>query len=302
MKIYFIDYPNKKISKDHEKYWLSKGHEVKFDMYFDINKALWADVIICFWAEKQAMELSNADLPKEKIRVVQFVDIEAYQGPWRSPDFKTENIDHFVFMSQHIKDYCVPTRPELARGVVIPLCVNTNDFSFRERSDGLNIAFIAHLWSSKGVPMLYQFFSKIRHVTGKDFKLHIVGTKSNENWLHNYLEYITKELNISEHIYYIKKVPDMNQWLEDKNYLISTSYKDSFSLVVGEAMSKGIKTLIHNWHGAKDIWPQELIWTTFDELIDKFVNLHYNSNFYHSFVEQYSVEKVLPQWDRLFIK
>lgn len=302
MKILVIDYPNQKISRDHIMWWEMQGHTVWKDMYWDIEKAKQCDVAICFWAEGQAAEMLTAKKNGEITckTIVQLVDIDAYQGPWRGFGDLFKYADEIVFMAQHIKDYCVPANSELARGVVIPLPIDTHHFVFKERQDGLNIAFIAHLWSSKGIPLLYQLFAKLRQVTGRDYQLHILGTRNSENWLHKYLEHIAGELGIAPHIHYQAQVPDVNEWLEDKNYLISTSYKDAFSLVVGEAMARGIKTLLHNWWGSKAIWPEEYIWTTLDECIEKFINQPYESNKYRTFIEEhYSLAKVMPLWDSL---
>jgi glycosyltransferase involved in cell wall biosynthesis len=89
----------------------------------------------------------------------------------------------------------------------------------------------------------------------------------------------------------VPRQESLNAWMENIDYIISTSTLESFSYVVGEAMAKGIKPLIYNWEGASDIWPKELIWNDINEL-GKLLETNYNSPMYKQWVEDhYSVEK-----------
>lgn len=58
-----------------------------------------------------------------------------------------------------------------------------------------------------------------------------------------------------------------------------------------EAMARGIKPIIHNYHGAKEQWPEELVYNFFFE-IEEMINGEYDSIKYRSFIEdRYSLEK-----------
>nr|WP_225897404.1 glycosyltransferase [Clostridium botulinum] len=61
---------------------------------------------------------------------------------------------------------------------------------------------------------------------------------------------------------------DINKWLEDKNYLICTSVLESQGLGIMEAMSKVIRPLIHNFVGAKEVYPEKYVWNSLDDIIN----------------------------------
>jgi len=203
-----------------------------------------------------------------------------------------ENVDVAVFGAKHIE--------ELVRGYVnfpanvtvahIPFGVDLSRWSFRERDGtGKNIAFVAHQWSAKGLPLLLQAMMMM-----PSYKLHVLGTKSNEKWLHRYVEHIitTQGLDVT----FTNSVKSVDEWLDDKDYLIVTSVKESYSYVCAEAAAKGIKPLVHNWWGASGVWPDEWIWTTLQELLTMVGSDWYDSKEYRSFIERhYSLDLMMKR-------
>ena len=62
---------------------------------------------------------------------------------------------------------------------------------------------------------------------------------------------------------------DINKWLEDKQQIISTSVLEGCPCGVMEAMACGLRPLIHNFVGAKGIFPDEYVWSSIGEFIEK---------------------------------
>ena len=112
-----------------------------------------------------------------------------------------------------------------------------------------------------------------------------------------------KELKLEDNIILSEeKVDSVDQWLENKNYLVTFSMKDAFSIPVAEAMAKGIKALPHNFLGAKDIW-EEHVWSTFDELKKMMFDEDYNSEEYREYVtSRYDNTVIMPKWEKLFLQ
>jgi hypothetical protein len=126
---------------------------------------------------------------------------------------------------------------------------------------------------------------------GPSYELHVLGKKSKERWLHAYFDHIVSELDITVH--HTESVTSVDAWLEDKDYLLVTSQKEAFSYVTAEAAAKGIKPLVHNFYRARDIWPDDWVWTTLDELYAKF-HSGYNSASYREFIESnYTLEHMM---------
>ena len=78
---------------------------------------------------------------------------------------------------------------------------------------------------------------------------------------------------------------EMNLWLEDKNYLLSTAISEGCPNNVIEAMAKGIKPVIHNWPGAKEMFP-DLVFDTILEAKDMLSGYEYDSQNYRDRVEK----------------
>lgn len=288
--------------------------EFQIDAYADPAKMAWADVIYVEWCETNAIlaslrryDDSNhrhwndaenrfgagniADWSKARL-IIRGIDIDCYYGHFRG--VRWDQVDTFLFIAKHIKDYVFRDAhlfPDTLRVRVVPLGVDIENLTYRDRSAAprRRVAILHHNWSGKNLPLLAQAIAKLVERTGRDWDFHLVGTWSNELWLKEYFWHICEELKIRELIRYDDRVEDVNAWLEDYDYLISASAKEAFSLVVAEAAAKGIKPLIHNFLGAKDIWPDEFVWTTVDEFAKKMQEPH-DSPRYREIVKKYDMK------------
>lgn len=306
MKIYYIDMPNKKISKWHESYWISQGHEVKHDMYFKEDLLKWADVCINLWCEGSAGEL--ATYPKEGThakRYIQIVDIDAWYGHYRGIDWT--NIDGVIFMSKHIQEMCAPffqdKFPNLPQ-YHFPLGIDLTQWTFSERDGNRHtVGFVAdEWWSAKNPAMVVQFMAKLIKESGhRNWKFDWRGAWGPEQWLRAYIDHMIKETNLTDLVNMdLTRVPDLNAWWDQQDYFVTFSQKDSYSLIVGEAMAKGIKTLTHNWFRAKDIWDEKYVWTTIDEAVEKILKQDYNSQEYREYIaKNHDIMNVMKKWDTI---
>jgi len=83
--------------------------------------------------------------------------------------------------------------------------------------------------------------------------------------------------------------------------------KEGFCYAVAEAMSKGIKPVVNNFFGAKDIWYDEILYNTHKEALMKFTMgspINANSqwmngnNPYREYIkDNYSLERMLKEYD-----
>lgn len=317
-KIFFCDYTHHKTTR-HWLEWLKQNHEVIVDMYFNPLYAQWADVIWIEWCEGAAVEASQMkghyeniydhagvcgnndkshqhsgdfDWSGKKI-IIRPIDIDVHYGHFRK--VKWENVDSLFYIAPHILDLMSDFHfPETLKKVHTPLSVDLDEWKFRERHDsGRNIAWINHSWTCKGLPLALQGLEKLIRVSGdRSWKLHIVENgRSNEYWLWSYLYHIIEELGLKDNVIWYKSVGSVDEFLEDKDYLWQTSFKEGFSLIVAEALAKGIKALTHNWRDSRLIWGDEIVWSTIDELVEKMLDGKYDSQHYREIVKQYSKEK-----------
>jgi glycosyltransferase involved in cell wall biosynthesis len=320
MKVFLIDYAGFKTSR-HWKTWLGENHTLVTDMYFNPVYAEWADVIYVEWCETPAIEVSRLKghyedvYDHEGVRgernkqysgdfdwsgkpiFIRAIDIDVYYGHFRSVQW--ENITGLIYIAKHIWSLMEKHNfPASLKTYHVPLSIKLDEWTWREHnSEGRDIAWVNHHWSAKGMPIMLQALETLIRKSGdKRWKLHIVENgKSTEWWLFDYLQHIAKEMGIEENIVIYPSVPSVNEFLEDKDYAVSSSHKEAFSLFTAEALAKGIKTLTHNWWGATDIWPKEIVWTTVDEFFLKMCTGVYDSVEFRKIAALHSHDKEIEQ-------
>lgn len=268
-------------------WWREAGHHVEYRLGYDPKLHEWADICFVDVCDHNAQVASRHRFKGSRL-VVRAIDIECWVH--QPGGVKWENVDALVFGAKHVE--------ELVKGYVdfppnvevrhVPFGVKLDDWTFRERDGmGRNVAFVAHRWSAKGLPLLAQVMAAL----GSGWRLHVLGTKSGERWLHAYWDHIVGALGLD--VTETVQVADVDEWLEDKDYLLVTSQKEAFSYAAAEAAAKGIKPVIHNFWRAEDVWPQEWVWDTVDEAVNMICG-DYDSRGYRQYIEEhYSLERMM---------
>jgi glycosyltransferase involved in cell wall biosynthesis len=183
----------------------------------------WADVCFVDVCDHNAVVASKNRFPNSRL-VIRAIDIECWTG---QPGGVTwDNVDALVFGARHIQEL-VQSYVHIPEGVEIhhvPFGIDLDKWAYRERGHGRNIACVAHRWSAKGLPLLYQFMAKL----GPGYKLHLLGTRNTEKWLHAYLDHIKDEMGLD--VTETERVDDVDAWLEDKDYHVLASFKETFMI------------------------------------------------------------------------
>jgi len=265
--------------------WKAEGHEVRYETGYNPQQHEWADLCFVDVCDNNAIVASRQRFVHSRL-VIRAIDIECWV---RQPAGVTwGNVDAIIFGAKHIEEMVrsFVSFPPTVTVAHVPFGVDLSKWSFRKRDGGgRRVALVAHRWSAKGLDMLLQVMAAL----GPGWRLDCLGTRSTEQWLHAYIDHIIAELGLE--VSFTDRVSDVDPWLEDKDYLILASMKESFSYAAAEAAAKGIRPLIHNFWRAKDIWPQAWIWSTIDECVSKILQGPYDSSEYRGFIEKnYSLE------------
>ena|SRR3990167_2912908 len=318
-KVFLCDYPNFRTTR-HWRDYLVANHDLVTDMYFNPVYAEWADVIWMEWCEYAAIEAARGEGDfkdvydhagirgaknaqhgghfnwKGKKMIIRPIDIDIHVGHFRSVEWK--NVDSLCYIAPHFgrmlrNGFAYP--PELKIHET-RLSVKLDEWRFKERTPGANIAWINHNWSGKNLPGAIYALKKLNELSSAKYTLHVVENKrSNENWLFSHVKHIIKIFGLEEYVRFYQTVPSIDEFLEDKNYLWQTSMKEGFSLIMGEALAKGIKALTLNWESSDEIWPKELVADTPEELALKTIEGEYNSNKFREIASRYSHDKEIAQ-------
>lgn len=263
----------------------SKGEEIA-------EAIRWADIVWLEWANEMAVFATNKVPEILNKKVV--CRLHSYEVFTPLPEqINWNNVDNLIFVNKHIRRIFDELHPnakvDSKKEAIVSNGVNLDRFKFSVHKPGYNLAVAAHINYKKDPAMWIQIMAKLSE-KDKRYKLNVAGDFQELRYK-VYFEHITREIGIKDNLILHGWVEDVDKFLEDKNYVLSTSIHESFGYNIAEGMARGIKPIIHNYAGAKEQWPEELIYNTIDEAVQKIMSEDYDSESYRRFIEDnYSLE------------
>ena len=305
------------------KWWSENGYEVKYSRYYDPSLVEWADVLYFFTCDNniasatnpgQAIladdanfkpwDLKDHDLTNKKV-IVQPIDIEVFQGHFAAAHWGL--VDDIIFIAPHIRNIvdidALPfINPSKTRVHTIPFSVDLDRWTYKERKPGFNIAVVSEKWSSKGTHEILQVALKLKRIDDR-YKITWLGQRSDSPWeLAWFDDFVERhQLNI-EFINILQDGETVDEFLEDKNYLLHGSIKEAFSAAMAEAAAKGIKVVANRFYGADWLWgDSEFLWDTIDEAIEMIVSPEYDSASYRQYLidHGYDLPSMMREFDAI---
>ncbi|HBT51147.1 MAG TPA: hypothetical protein DEA49_03415 [Petrotoga sp.] len=275
----------------------SLGYDVKLVVSTDGNEITeaikWADIVWLEWSNDLAIFVTNKvpEIADKKV----ICRLHRYEAFTQFPEkINWRNIDQLIFVANSMK----LTFHQLHSNLDLQSCkeeivyngVDLDKFKYTIHNPGYNLAVLAHINHRKNPETWIQIIGKLKEIDNK-YKLH-VGGDFQDPLYKVYFEYIKKEMKMEDNFVLHGWIKEVEKFLEDKNYIISTSIHESFGYNIAEAMARGIKPIIHNFDGAKTLWPNELIYNTIDEAVEKITEESYDSESYRRFIEDnYTLEE-----------
>lgn len=123
--------------------------------------------------------------------------------------------------------------------------IDHSKFKFRQRGPGKKIGMACHVHHKKNLPLAVQILLALP----EDYELHIAGDMQEPD-ICAYIDEVSQQCRRKVYFYGELAQHDMDMWWEDKNYCLSTSQREGSPNNIIEAMSKGIKPIVHGWPGA----------------------------------------------------
>lgn len=277
----------------------SKTHEVREERYYNPKNALWADVLFFFSVDNniksatdpgnailddannfQPWDLHDMDLTGKKI-IVMPIDIEVWFG--HQHGVKWDVVTDVIFPVKHIRDMVEPILPDHIRKHDIKFGVDTDRFNYVDKPIGKKIAWVCEKWPTKGIDYMLQIMAMLP----KDYELHTIGGWNDRHaWEKAYqVDFINRH---KINFYDYEWVEDQNEWLADKDFILSTSKKEAFGYSIAEGMSKGLIPIIHRFYGCDDLWGVN-VWNTVDEAVQMI--LDYSAEASRAEYRQYLFDK-----------
>jgi glycosyltransferase involved in cell wall biosynthesis len=125
-----------------------------------------------------------------------------------------------------------------------------------------------------------------------DLHLHIGGAmdRTFEDYYYA-LHSIVADLGIQKNVTFYGNVNEPWNWYQNIDIFISNSYSEGLQVAPMEAMASGCYCLAHRWRGAEELLPQENLYYTDAELLNKILDYCQTSDF-----EKLEHKKRMREW------
>lgn len=248
---------------------LSTRHQVRVSAATEMEEiqALlrWADVA---WLEWAAAHAHMASLVEQGCPLV--CRLHSYEC-FVPLGIQWKNISRMIFVSPVIEQLFSAQGANVP-GEVMLNAVDARKYPLkasRQRTGKIACVSLA-MNACKNLPYALQMFYSLWQ-TDPSLTLHLTAEPHGgveEQRTFAYLTFMIANLGLKHSVFFEKNVArsSMNDWLEDKDCLISASTFESFGYNIAEAMCKGIKPIINNYWGAGFFFPKQYIANTLDDV------------------------------------
>lgn len=286
MKIGVSDSNQYKFSGQLIEHWQKMGHEVRMSIYHEPEFIKECDVVFYDFADGCAIEMTKEGIRAKKC-IIRGIDIDLYVNYFRNINY--DLVDHFIVLCDRTYDMVSGVVPE-NKLHKIQCGVNLDKFTLKKKPAGKRAVFVGRLWIGKNVAGAIDVVSELNKID-KGWTLHIRGERFDPAWWEDFVMNKVKRAKFP--ILFDDPIDDMNEYLEDKDLSIVSSYKEAFSYAGAEAMAKGIPTLFADWPGARSIWPSYVYTTPRDAAQLYLKNLKGNNNRHREFVKKMYDENIM---------
>ena len=253
------------------------------------------------WCDNLVIEASR--LPKSCPIICRLHSYEAFtempsQVSW-------ENVDHLIFVNKSVMELVGEPSASIVPKTVIHNGVDIERFTIpQSKTYGKKIASVGYINYKKNPGLLLYCFKKI-YEYDQEFTFHIAGLHQDPR-IKLYFDNFLKESPLP--IEFCGWVKNMPAWYQDKDYVISTSLFESFHYSIAEGMASGLMPLIHNWYGAKHLYPEEHLFADPDACLELVKNFENNDSYKQALLNRkfisnrYNLDDKFSQISRLMNK
>jgi len=253
----------------------------------------WADYVWFDWCD-QSLELASQIRWQAKMIAM----LRSYECFGEIPlSVKWENVDRLIFVAEHVLDYARTRFPELNKTDirVIRDGVDFEKFRYRPRKAGRDVAWVGLLNNKKNVPLLLQIAAKYPQL-----QFHVAGIFQTRR-LEAYTEHFIAQLGL-DNVKFYGWVDDVDAFLEDKQYILSTSLWEGTHVALQEGIAKGLRPLIHHWPGAERLYSEKWLFNTPEDIALMLEPKSFDSAEYRRWAEEnFSLGQRLSRIDELIV-
>ena len=208
------------------------------------------------------------------------------------------NVNWLLTLHHHQLSYFNKRWPNchpMNQGVTHNQCL-PDIFSLRRKPRNNNVAMVQNITSRKGEDQIPEFL-----LMYPKFHIHYLGKVckyGNPVW--EYVWWRLEKDGTKDRFHYQKilNFDFMSNWYEDMTYLWLPSIQEGHSRVVLEALCKGIKPIIRNHAGAKELWKHEFIYTKLEEIKPMLEGKYEPNNYRDYVINKYGVNRILDELEK----
>lgn len=233
------------------------------------------DIKIFMWCNNDAVDYINSSGHLSKI--VLFVRrYEFFTDCIERMNWK--NVDAVICVNDYLADWVVQ------RGGIKPYVVyngvSLDKWTYKERKPNKKIAWVGFINQKKNIPIALQ----IMYELPRDYELHIAGDIQDYTPM-VYMMNLAEQMRLT--VIHYNHIPheQMDEWLDDKGYILNTSISEGCPNSVIEAMAKGIKPIVHNWPGAMEQF-EDAVFNTVSGAVKMLRDNVYDSSEYRRIVRE----------------
>jgi glycosyltransferase involved in cell wall biosynthesis len=256
---------------------------------------------ICWFEQCGNLAVTASKLPKVCRNIIRLHHHDIYKQ-WPE-EVNWANIDVVVAAGNSLfREALIKTIPEIDEStsiVTVGMGINLEKFVFINRKRGKNIAFMGNLRMVTNPDFVLQCMQKL-HYIDPQYRLFFGGQFADAT-LEQYLRYMVDALDLQGVVFFNGCAEDLNCWLEDKHYIVSTSILETEGMGLLEGMASGLKPVIHNFPGAEQAFPSEFLFNISEEFCEQILSDKYEPQWYRRFVEEnYPLENRLRSINDIF--
>lgn len=312
MKIAIADSCALKFSKDIMDHWIERGHEVRYEIGASEHLAQWADMYYCDFSDNNIHYLykiytgQHPEHPNWKTYnrpkfVVRAIDWEIWIGYARDQAL-VNFVDQWICIAPHMEK---KLREEASYDVGKLICirpgVNVDRFPRKTAvTDGFQIGMVlGDMWWYKNHMAGLDIFTSVFKRDSR-YRLHIRGQHEPGEFNPVMFNHYLKSRGISEAVTLYNRLEDVNSFYDGIDILLHPGMKEAYCYAVGEAMAKGIRPVINEFYGARDIWRHEDLYKTHEEAVQKILHPPVDYIDPRLYIEQtHNMKSMLAAFDRI---
>ena len=262
----------------------------------------WSDISWFDWANGPIVPASQLSL---KCKII--CRLHRYEVYTETPkQIKWENIDYLIFVSpfvlEQFKKLQINNITDLTNVSIIPNGIDLEKYDFRVRERGYDIAHITRFHGIKNPALALQILAELVRIDSR-YTLHIAGN-INDYCLYQYMENIVSQMDLQKNYKFYGKINDINKWLNNKQYILSTSIVESQGLAIMEGMAKGLKPIIHNSLGdPSSTFDPGYIFNTVNDAVNLITENKFESDSYRKLIKnRYDITKIIRTTEKLIFQ